>query len=77
MRRGVRTTLDVSEDLWVYQLSTAAGDPAPDTVYVGINRSDGDLTTTALPMGLTELLTMTPEGPSPVPIPARQTRVFK
>lgn len=77
MRRGSRTTLDVSQDLWVYSLSTLAGDPTPDTVYVAINRSDGDLTTTALPPGLTEQLTMTPEGPSPVTIPARQTRIFK
>lgn len=77
MRRGTRMTLDVSEDLWVYSLTTPAGDPTPDTVYVAINRSDSDLTTTALPAGLTEQLTMTPEGSSPVTIPARQTRVFK
>ena len=77
MRRGNRTTLDVSEDLWVYQMATASGDPTPDTVYVAINRSDNDLTTTALPAGLTEQLTMQPEGPSPVTIPARQTRIFK
>jgi hypothetical protein len=77
MRRGTRTTLDVSEDLWVYSLSTSAGDPTPDTVYVAINRSDSDLTTSKLPAGLTEQLTMTPEGASPVTIPARQTRIFK
>jgi len=77
MRRGARTTLDVSEDLWVYEMATYPGDPAPDTVYVAINRSDNDLTTTALPAGLTEQLTMQPEGPSPVTIPARQTRIFK
>ncbi len=77
MRRGNRTTLDVTEDLWVYQMSTASGDPTPDTVYVAINRSDNDLTTTALPAGLTEQLTMQPEGASPVTIPARQTRIFK
>jgi hypothetical protein len=77
MRRGVRTTLDVTEDLWVYSLATLPGDPSPDTVYVAINRSDGDLTTSMLPSGLTELITNTPEGPSPVTIPARQTRIFK
>ena len=65
MRRGLRTTLDVTEDLWVYQMATGLGDPTPDTVYVAINRSDNDLTTTALPAGLTEQLTMQPEGPSP------------
>jgi hypothetical protein len=77
MRRGNRTTLDVSADLWVYEMATPAGDPTPDTVYVAINRSDNDLTTTALPAGLTEQLTMQPEGASPVTIPARQTRIFK
>jgi glycosidase len=77
MRRGARTTLDVSEDLWVYQLQTGAGDPTPDTVYVAINRSDGDLATSKLPAGLTELLTNTPEGAAPVTIPARQTRIYK
>jgi len=77
MRRGTRTTLDVSEDLWVYEMQTAPGDPTPDTVYVAINRSDNDLTTSKLPGGLTELLTNTPEGASPVTIPARQTRIYK
>jgi glycosidase len=77
MRRGQRSTLQVSEDLWVYSLSTGAGDPVADTVYVAINRSDGALGTTALPSGLTELITNTPEGASPVSIPARQTRIFK
>jgi glycosidase len=77
MRRGMRTTLDVTEDLWVYSLATLPGDPTPDTVYVAINRSDSDLTTTALPAGLTEQITMTQEGTSPVTIPARQTRVFQ
>jgi glycosidase len=76
MRRGARTTLSVSNDLWVYSLTTGAGDPTPDTVYVAINRSDGDLTTSALPSGLTELITNTPAGTPPITIPARQTRVF-
>ena len=40
MRRGARTTLEVTEDLWVYSLATLPGDPSPDTVYVAINRSD-------------------------------------
>lgn len=77
MRRGTRTTLDVTEDLWVYSLTTVAGDPDADTVYVAINRSDSDLTTTSLPSGLTELITNQPEGSSPVTISARETRVFK
>jgi hypothetical protein len=47
-----------------------------ETIYVAINRSDGDRTTTALPAGLTELITNTPAS-SPETIPARQTRVFE
>jgi hypothetical protein len=76
MRRGVRKTLEADADLWVYELSTQAGDPVTDTVYVAINRSDADRQTTALPSGLTELLTNTPASGT-VTIPARQTRVFK
>ncbi|HEY1696406.1 MAG TPA: alpha-amylase family glycosyl hydrolase [Polyangiaceae bacterium] len=76
MRRGTRATLFVNEDLWVYELTTQAGDPSPDTVYVAINRSDADMQTTALPGGLTELITNTP-ATSPMTIPARETRVFK
>ena len=59
-----------TQDLWVYEMTTLAGDPTPDTVYVAINRSDNDRTTTALPGGLTELLTNTPAAGA-VTIPAR------
>ncbi len=76
MRRGTRSTLQVDADLWVYELTTSAGDPVPDTVYVGINRSDADRQTTMLPTGLTELITNTPVTGA-VTIPARETRVFK
>jgi glycosidase len=76
MRRGTRTTLEVSQYFWVYQMSTVAGDPDPDTTYVAINVGDTDLTTSSLPSGLQELITKTPEGPSPVTIPARQARIF-
>jgi glycosidase len=76
MRRGTRSTLQVDADLWVYALTTSAGDPVADTVYVGINRSDGDRQTTMLPTGLTELITNTP-ATSTVTIPARETRIFK
>jgi glycosidase len=75
MRRGTRTTLEVDQDLWVYSETTLPGDPTPDTVYVAINRSDGDRQTTVLPSGLTELLTNT-AATNPMTIPARQTRVF-
>jgi len=76
MRRGTRKTLAADADLWVYELTTQAGDPTPDTVYVAINRSDADRTTSALPSGLTELITSTPASGT-ITIPARQTRVFK
>ena len=76
MRRGTRSTVQVDADLWVYELTTTAGDPDPDTVYVGINRSDGDRTTTMLPSGLTELITNTP-ATGTITIPARETRIFK
>jgi glycosidase len=76
MRRGTRSTLEADADLWVYKLTTLAGDPTPDTVYVAINRSDADRQATSLPGGLTELLTNTPVSGT-VTIPARQTRVFK
>jgi glycosidase len=75
-RRGTRTTLTVTEDLWVYSMTTLPGDPSPDTVYVAINRSDNDLQVTSLPTGLTEVLTNTPETGS-FTVPARQTRVFQ
>ena len=76
MRRGTRSTLQVDADLWVYELTTSAGDPVADTVYVGINRSDADRQTTMLPSGLTELITNTPVTGA-VTIPARETRIFK
>lgn len=76
MRRGNRTTLEVTEDLWVYSMATPPGDPTPDTVFVAVNRSDSDLTTTALPTGVTELVTGSAVDPATVTIPARQTRIF-
>ena len=76
MRRGTRTTLDVDAGPLGLLAHDHAGRPVADTVYVAINRSDSDRTTTALPAGLTELLTNTP-APGPSTIPARQTRIFK
>jgi glycosidase len=75
MRRGTRTTISVDADLWVYSITTPAGDPTPDTVYVAINRSDSDRTSTGIPAGLNELLTSTPSTAT-VTIPARQTRIW-
>jgi glycosidase len=70
-RRGTRQTLEVDEDLWVYSMSGAG-----ETLYVAINRSDGDRQTSVLPAGLTELLTNAPAA-SPAVVPARQTRIFR
>ncbi|MCA9590423.1 MAG: hypothetical protein KC657_34205 [Myxococcales bacterium] len=72
LRRGIRTTLDANDDLWVFSRSTTG-----DTVYVAINRGDSDKTTTALPGGqLTELITgAVVSGPNAT-IPARQTRIY-
>ena len=74
-RRGSRSTLFADADLWVYRLTTLPGDPTPDTLYVAINRSDGDRKTTALPSGHTELITSAP-ATSPETITARETRVL-
>ena len=75
LRRGTRTTLTVTEDLWVFEVSTAPGDPTPDTVYVGINRNDTDLTSTMIPSGLPELITNATSSGT-VTIPARETRIW-
>jgi glycosidase len=76
LRRGVRQTLTADADLWVFSQTTSGGDPQPETVYVGINRSDTDRTTTAIPGSVTELITNTPASGT-ITIPARQTRIFK
>ncbi|HEY2516169.1 MAG TPA: alpha-amylase family glycosyl hydrolase [Polyangiaceae bacterium] len=74
LRRGSRTTLTVDADLWVFSTTTAVGS-ASDTVYVAINRSDADRSSTSIPSGLPELLThATSTGNDP--IPARQTRIY-
>jgi len=72
LRRGARTTLSVSNDLWVYSMSTAG-----DTVYVAINRGDSAQTASGLPSGaMDELVTATSVTGSTQSIPARQTRIF-
>jgi glycosidase len=72
LRRGTRTTLEVSADLWAYTRTTVG-----DTVHVVVNRADGPRDVTKLPGGaLTELVTgATVSGPT-VTIPPRQTRIF-
>jgi glycosidase len=75
MRRGTRTTLSVSADLWVFSETTTVG-TATDTVYVAINRSDSALTATGVPTGLPELVTGSGSATGNDSIPARQTRVW-
>jgi glycosidase len=70
LRHGQRTTISASADLWVYSMSDGV-----DTVYVAINRSDGDLQASGLPAASTEQLTGGAAGSS-FTIPARQTRIF-
>jgi glycosidase len=67
LRRGKRTTLSVSNDLWVYSMSTTG-----DTVYVAINRGDTAQTATGLPASVNELIT----GTAGASIPPRQARIF-
>jgi glycosidase len=76
LRRGSRQTLFADADLWVFSQTTSGGDPQPETVYVAINRSDADRTTTAIPGQVTELITNVAASGT-ITIPARQTRIFK
>jgi len=72
LRRGSRTTLALTNDVWAFEMKTTG-----DVVYVAINRGDADVSATGLPSGsLRELVgSTTVSGPSVV-IPARSTRVF-
>jgi glycosidase len=72
LRRGTRTTLESSADVWAYSRITNG-----DTVYVAVNRSDSDKPVTTMPSGaLTELVTGAAANGPNVTIPARQTRIF-
>jgi glycosidase len=72
LRRGLRTTLSVSADTWVFSMSTAG-----DQVFVAINRGDTDANISGLPQGaLNELVTSTMATGPNATVPARQTRIF-
>ncbi len=72
LRRGTRTTLESSADVWAYSRITTG-----DTVYVAVNRSDSPKDVTSLPGGnLAELVTGAAASGPKVTIPARQTRIF-
>lgn len=72
LRRGHRSTLSSSPDLWAYSMTTTG-----DVVYVAINRGDTPQSVTTLPaVPMTELLTgVVATGPNAM-IPPRQTRIF-
>jgi glycosidase len=72
LRRGARTTLESSADVWAFSRTTNG-----DAVYVAINRGDTPKDVTTLPsVDLTELVTGAPVRGPKVSIPARQTRIF-
>ena len=79
LRRGMRQTLEVSDELWVYQMATQKTwqGQAPETLYIAINRSDLPQTACALPSGkLKELIGDTTIAGPAIVIPPRQTRIF-
>jgi glycosidase len=75
VRRGTRTTLMVTEDLWLFSATTTVG-TATDTVYVGINRSDSDLVAAGVPAGLPELVIGMSMSTGNDTVPARETRIW-
>jgi len=72
LRRGHRTTLAATSDVWVYSMRSGS-----DVVTVAINRGDVDQPVATLPRApLAELVAGADvTGPSAT-IPARQTRIF-
>ncbi len=72
LRRGSRTTVNVSSDVWVYKMSAKDG-----ALYVAINRGDVNATANGLPSAaLDELVEdVVVSGPA-VEIPPRQARIF-
>lgn len=72
LRRGVRATVSVSDDVWVYSRVTAG-----DEVWVAINRSDRDQPASGLPArALSELVTGEDANGGSVTVPAREARIF-
>jgi len=72
LRHGVRSTLSISADTWVYQMATDA-----QTVFVVLNRGSGQAQVTGLPdVALTDALTgEVLQGPTAT-VPARGVRVL-
>ena len=72
LRRGTRTTLSLADDTWAYSMVEGS-----DTVYVLLNRSDGDKTVGGLPAGsYTDQVTgATVTGPT-LTVPPRSFRIL-
>lgn len=72
LRRGTRTTLRVTDDVWAFARAMDH-----DIVYVVINRSDAPRDVPGLPAAALEELVVggSVTGPT-VTVPARQTRIF-
>jgi len=72
LRRGVRTTLNTSSDVWVFSMKSAE-----ETVWVVVNRGDVPQNVCDLPAGpLQELVEDKAVNGPGFTIPGRQTRVF-
>jgi glycosidase len=72
LRRGTRSTINADNETWTYMRQTTG-----DTVYVVVNRSDGERSVNGLPAGnlFDEVTSTAATGPI-VKVPARQTRIF-
>ena len=72
LRRGVRSTLSVTDDTWVYQMATDT-----QTVYVALNRGSQPAPVTGLPdAALTDALTGEVVQGATATVPARGVRVL-
>jgi glycosidase len=75
LRRGVRTTLAASKDVWVYKMANTDGS---DEVFVALNRADAAASSCGdLPAGAyTDLVTSADVQGESLTIPPRQTLVL-
>ncbi|NUP04663.1 MAG: hypothetical protein HOW73_01225 [Polyangiaceae bacterium] len=69
--RGTRTTVYVSNDVYVYRMTDG-----PDVVYVALNRSDSPQQAENLPEAATDLLTDEPFSGPTTTLPARSALVL-
>jgi glycosidase len=71
LRRGTRTTLGTSSDVWVYEM--VDGD---DRVYVALNRGDAPAPATGLPAGSYRELVADVDATAPLTVPARTANIL-